>query len=186
MFAEGGIDCTTHFLVRHAAHRMQEILIVSDVAHTEQTACSRIDRENAILAIDAARTAELQELTKQHRMEQLQLASVLERYPHYIMVLHADDLTIQSVNPNYKQLLGGRDVNGIPMSEVFNGREVDHLLKALKTAARETQTLNTGPIFASVDGDNPDGVRFIHTVVPISDASGSNVTRLFLYSEKVE
>jgi two-component system, chemotaxis family, CheB/CheR fusion protein len=133
-----------------------------------------------------ARTAELQELTKQHRLEQLQLASVLERYPHFIMVLHADDLTIQSISPNYRQLLGGRDVNGLPMSEVFNGKQVDHLLKALKTAARESQTLNTGPILASVDGDNPDGVRFIHTVVPISDASGSTVTRLFLYSERVE
>jgi len=29
-------------------------------------------------------------------------------------------------------------------------------------------------------------VRFAHTIVPISDASGSTVTRLFLYSEKVE
>jgi two-component system, chemotaxis family, CheB/CheR fusion protein len=133
-----------------------------------------------------ARTSELQELTKQHRLDQLQLASLLERYPHYIMVLNADDLTIQSINPTYRQLLGARDVNGLPMSEVFNGRQVDSLLKTLKTAAREVATLNTGPIFASVDGDNPDGVRFVHTVVPISDASGSTVTRLFLYSEKVE
>lgn len=131
-----------------------------------------------------ARTAELQELTKQHRMEQLQLASVPERYPYYIMVLHADDLTIQSINPNYK--LGGRDVKGLPMSEVFSGKQVDHLLKALKTAARKSQTLNTGPILASVDGDNPDSTRFIHTVAPVSDASGSTVTRLFLYSEKAE
>ncbi|HYV13642.1 MAG TPA: CheR family methyltransferase [Pyrinomonadaceae bacterium] len=133
-----------------------------------------------------ARTAELQELSKQHRLEQLQLASVLERYPYYIMVLHADDLTIQSINPNYRQFLGGRDVKGLSMSEVFNGKQVDHLLKALKTAARESQTLNTGPILASVDGDNPDSVRFVHTVVPISDASGSSVTRLFLYSEKAD
>jgi len=133
-----------------------------------------------------ARTSELQELAKQHRLDQLQLASVLERYPHYIMVLNADDLTIQSINPTYRQLLGTRDVNGLPMSEVFNGRQVDNLLKTLKTAARESATLNTGPIFASVDGDNPDSAQFVHTVVPISDASGSTVTRLFLYSEKAE
>ncbi|HYV11644.1 MAG TPA: CheR family methyltransferase [Pyrinomonadaceae bacterium] len=133
-----------------------------------------------------ARTAELQELTKQHRLEQLQLASVLERYPHYIMVLLAEDLSIQSVSPNYKQLLHGRDVNGLPMNDVFIGKQVDSLVKTLKTAARESQTLNTGPILAGVDGDNPDNVRFLHTVVPISDATGSTVTRLFLYSEKVE
>jgi len=133
-----------------------------------------------------ARTAELQELTKQHRLEQLQLASVLERYPHYTMVLQAGDLSIQSVSPNYKQLLHGRDVNGLPMNEVFTGKEVDSLVKVLKTAARESQTLNTGPILAGVDGDNPDSVRFVHTVVPFRDATGLTVTRLFLYSEKVE
>jgi len=133
-----------------------------------------------------ARTAELQELARQHQLEQLQLASVLERYPHYIMVLLAEDLSIQSVSPNYKQLLHGRDVNGLPMNDVFIGKQVDSLVKTLKTAARESQTLNTGPILAGVDGDNPDNVRFLHTVVPISDATGSTVTRLFLYSEKVE
>lgn len=135
----------------------------------------------------SARTVELQELTKQHRLEQVQLAAMLERFPHYIMVLNAEDLTIQAVNPNYKQLLGTRDVNGLPMSEVFSGKQIDDLIKTLRTAARESQALNTGPILASVDGDhNANESRFIHTVVPISDANGATVTRLFLYSEKVD
>lgn len=133
-----------------------------------------------------ARTAELQELTKQHRMEQLQLASVIERFPHYIMVLNAEDLTVQSVNPTYKQLLGGRDVNGLPATEIFRGKQVDSLIKAMRLSVRESQTLNTGPIIASVDGENADSVQFMHTVVPVSDVSGSTVTRLFLYSEKLE
>ena len=134
-----------------------------------------------------ARTVELQELAKQHRVEQLQIASLLERYPHFIMVLNAEDLTIQTVNPAYKQLLGTRDVNGLPMSEVFTGKNLDQLIKTLKTAVRESQALNTGPIFASVDGEhNPDATRFNHTIVPITDASGANVIRLFLYSEKAE
>ena len=59
-------------------------------------------------------------------------------------------------------------------------------MKTLKTAARDSATLNTGPILASVDGANADHTRFSHTIVPISDASGSTVTRLFLYSEKIE
>ena len=134
-----------------------------------------------------ARTVELQELAKQHRVEQLQIASLLERYPHFIMVLNAEDLTIQTVNPAYKQLLGTRDVNGLPMSEVFTGKDLDQLIKTLKTAVRESQALNTGPMFASVDGEhNPDATRFNHTIVPITDASGANVMRLFLYSEKAE
>jgi hypothetical protein len=61
------------------------------------------------------------------------------------------------------------------------------LIKTLKTAVRETQTLTTGPLVASVDGDHQaKTIRFTHTVVPIPDASGASVTRLFLYSEKVE
>jgi len=133
-----------------------------------------------------ARTAELQELTKQHRTEQLQLASLLERFPNYIMVLNAESLTIQAVNPSYQQLFGERNVSGLPVSDLFGGRQVGDLIKVLKTATREGQALNTEPILASVDGGNPDSSRFIHTVVPVRDASGTNVTRLFVYSEKVE
>jgi myosin heavy subunit len=134
----------------------------------------------------SARTAELQELARQHRLEQMQIATLLERYPHYIMVLNAEDLTIQSINPAYQQLLGTRDVKGLLMSEVFTGNHVDDLMKALRTAVRDSQTLTTGPILASVNGDQSDRPRFTHTIVPISDASGASVTRLFVYSEKVE
>lgn len=132
-----------------------------------------------------ARTAELQELAKQHRLEQLQLAAMLERYPHYVMVLNADDLTIQTVNPAYSQLLGARNVIGLPITEVFTGKQLDELLRTLKTAAREAQTLITEPVSVSTEGDQSDGPTLVHTIVPISDASGANVTRLFLYGEKV-
>ena len=132
-----------------------------------------------------ARTIELQELTKQHRIEQIQLAALLERFPHYLMVLNADDLTIQTVNPAYAQLLGNRNVNGLPVSEIFKGKQVDDLIKSLQTAVHESQSLTTDPLLATVDGDHPDSPRFVHTIVPISDASGASVTRLFLYSEKV-
>lgn len=71
------------------------------------------------------------------------------------MVLNADELTIESINPAYQQLLGTRDVNGLPMSEIFTGNHVDDLIKALRTAVRESQPLKTGPIFASVDGVSP-------------------------------
>jgi len=134
----------------------------------------------------SARTAELQELAKQHRLEQLQIATLLERYPHYIMVLNADDLTIQSINPAYTKLIGTRDVKGLPMSEIFTGQQVDELIKSLRKSVRESQPFITGPLFASVDGDQSDRPRFIHTIVPISDASGASVIRLFVYSEKVE
>jgi PAS domain-containing protein len=134
-----------------------------------------------------ARTVELQDLTKQYRLEQVQIATMLERFPYYVMVLDADDLTIQAINPAYKQLLGSRDVIGLPISEVFSGTQVDDLIKALKTSVRESQSFNTDPILASVDGDHQaTTIRFEHTVVPINNASGESVIRLFLYSEKVD
>ena len=132
-----------------------------------------------------ARTMELQELTKQYKTEQSHLASLLERFPHYVMVLNAQDLTVQAVNSAYKQALNGRDVNGLPVTEIFSGRNVDELLQLLQSVARDGQSLNTGPIIASVGDGNPQTSRFVHTVVPITDASGSTVTRLFIYSEKV-
>ena len=102
------------------------------------------------------------------------------------MVLRAEDLSIHSVSPSYKELLNGRDVNGLPINEVFSGKQEDSLIKTLRTAASELQTLTTGPILAGVDGDSPDSVQFVHTIVPISDTSGLTVTRLFLYSEKFD
>ena len=134
-----------------------------------------------------ARTMELQELSKQHRMEQLQLASLLEKFPHYIMVLNAGDLTIQAINPAYRQLIGERDVTGLPITEILGGKNMDDLIKALKASVRDIQTLDTGPILASVDGTHrADSSRFTHKIVPSSDPVAQNVIRLFLYSEKVE
>ncbi len=131
-----------------------------------------------------ARTGELQELAKQRRIEQLQLTTVLERYPYYVMVLDAEDLTIQTINPAYKQLLGNRDVVGLPMTEVFGGKEIDELIRILKRSVRERQPLNTGPILANVDHAEEKGIQFVHTVVPIVDESGSVANRIFVYSEK--
>jgi len=133
-----------------------------------------------------ARTVELQELSKQHRLEQAQIATLLERFPYYVMVLSAGDLTIQALNPAYKQLLGSRDAIGLTVSEVFSGTQVDELIKTLRTSVRESQSFTTDPILASVDGDHQStSIRFVHTVVPINDVSGESVIRLFLYSEKV-
>jgi two-component system, chemotaxis family, CheB/CheR fusion protein len=133
-----------------------------------------------------ARSAELQELTAQYRIEQLQLSQLLQRYPNYVMVLDAEDLTIQTLNPAYQELLKPRDVTGLPVSEVFSGRDVDQLIKLLRTAARERQSFDSAPIQASVLADENSEHRFIHTVVPITDGNGVSVNRLFVYSERVE
>jgi two-component system, chemotaxis family, CheB/CheR fusion protein len=132
-----------------------------------------------------ARTLELQELTKQNRMEQLQVSALLERFPHYVMVLNAEDLSIYAVNAGYKELLAGRDVVGLTLGDVFGSKEADQLTRLLKTAIRDGQTINKMSLPSALGEQAADG-KFIHTVVPIADASGSSINRLFIYSEKGE
>ena len=129
-----------------------------------------------------ARTSELQEVTKHHRLEQLQLSALLERFPNLVMVLNAEDLTIQAINTAYKQLLDGRNVTGLTLPEIFSGKQVEELIQVLKAATTGAQSYTTGPIFASVDSDH-NSARYVHTIVPISDVD-SVITRLFIYSEK--
>lgn len=102
------------------------------------------------------------------------------------MVLNAEDLTIQAINPAYQQLVGSRDVRSLPITDVFDGKEVDELTRVLKRAVRERQPLGTSPIQASLHDGESTGIKFVHTAVPIVDASGSSAKRVFLYSEKAE
>ena len=102
------------------------------------------------------------------------------------MVLNAEDLTIHAVNPAYKQLLGTRDIMNLPLTAVFSGTDVDRLIKDLKSAVRKGESVNTAPLEASINGDDgADSRRFVHTIVPISDSTGANISRLFVYSERV-
>jgi two-component system CheB/CheR fusion protein len=131
-----------------------------------------------------ARTIELQELMKQYRMDQLQLAHLLERFPHYVMVLRGDDLTIQTLSPSYQQLLGDEKPAGLPVSDVLSGNDLDQFNKLLRKAVRERQTVRTPPLNAAIPG--ADDSPFIHTIVPILDETGANIDRLFIYSDRPE
>jgi two-component system CheB/CheR fusion protein len=133
-----------------------------------------------------ARTLELQELTSHHQEAQFQLSSLLERFPHYVMILDGDDLTIKTINPGYRELLGDRNVIDLPLGEVFSGTDVERLIKLLKKAARDGQAVTTPPMKAHVAKDSDvDETRFIHTIVPIADPLSTDINRLFIYSEKV-
>ena len=134
-----------------------------------------------------SRSTELEEMSTQHRLEQLQFASVLERFPHYVMILNAEDFTIQAVNPAYKQLLADRNIVGLPMSEVFSGNDLEELVTSLKLAIRKRESISTLSMRASVSGgDGANVQRFVHTIVPITDETGLGVDHLFVYSEVVE
>ena len=132
----------------------------------------------------SARTVEMQDFSKQRRVEQLQLSTLLERFPHYVMVLDAIELTIQSINPGYKELFDGRDVIGLPIMEAFGGKQLDALIKLLRQVARSGQPITSEPMNAVVEGTGNDA--FVHTIVPISDVATGRAERLFIYSEKME
>lgn len=131
-----------------------------------------------------ARSGELQDFMQQNRVEQSQLSALLERFPHYVMVLDARDLTIETVNPGYKELFAGRAVSGLPIAEVFRGKNMDALIRLLKKVTKQGQAITSEPMKADAEGG---GERvFVHTVVPIIDVLTGNVDRLFIYSEKME
>ena len=130
-----------------------------------------------------ARTLELQDFSKQFRVEQLHLSTLLERFPHYVMVLEAIELTIQSINPGYKELFGGREVIGLTISEVFSGKQLDALIKLLRCVAREGLPITSPPMNAVVEGTGNG--TFVHTIVPICDVATGRVDRLFIYSERM-
>jgi len=134
-----------------------------------------------------ARTLELQEFTRQHKLDQFQISLLLERFPHYVMVLNATDLTIQAVNSGYRELMGSRDVTGSRLTDVFKGNDLEQLIRSLKHATIDGQSIQTPPILATpAAGDGVVESRFIHTIVPIPDLTGAVINRLFIYSERVD
>jgi PAS domain-containing protein len=114
------------------------------------------------------------EITQLRRLNETML-----RYTNVAVVTIDRHYRILTINAAARRLLG--------VHKVFNGKDVDDLIKALQETIREGQSINTAPIHASVNGAQGQAtVRFIHTLVPITDASGLSVSRVFIYSEKVE
>lgn len=131
-----------------------------------------------------SRTAELQELARQNRIEQIQQSVLLERFPHYVMVLNAGNFTVLNVNPAYKQWLAGREVIGLPIGDVFAGRDLGELIELLRKVVREPQIIKTDPLLVSLADHEERQETFVHTIIPITDTDSTSVNRLFLYSEK--
>jgi two-component system, chemotaxis family, CheB/CheR fusion protein len=131
----------------------------------------------------SARSGELQELNKQLRLERLQLSQLLERFPYYVMIVNTDDLTIQQINSAYKLLIENPEVIGLPISEVFSGLNLDHVIKSIKRAVRERQAVYSPPIDV-VTGSDGEEHRWVHTIVPIPVEGIAKISRVFVYSER--
>ena len=133
-----------------------------------------------------ARTMELQVFTRQNQETQYYLSAMLERFPHYVMILDKNTLTVETINPGYREKLAGREVIGQPLREVFSGPDLDQLVKLVSATADNGQAVTSPPMKAHLaeDSDAAD-TRFIHTIVPIMDLTTADANRLFIYSEKV-
>jgi two-component system, chemotaxis family, CheB/CheR fusion protein len=132
-----------------------------------------------------ARTIELHQLSRKATEEQLHLSGLLERFPYYVMVVNVRDLTIQALNPGYATLLSEWDVLGQPLTEFFNGADLEKLVQILEEVAKSSKPVTTGPMDAKPIGyKGKPGDRFIHSVIPIHNIDGDNPKRLFIYTEK--
>lgn len=109
-----------------------------------------------------SRTAELQELARQNRIDQIQQSLLMERFPNYVMVLNAGNLTVLTVNPAYKQWLAHREVIGLPIGDVFAGRDLGELMELLRKVVRDAQTIKTDPLLVSI-ADHTNGRRRSYT-----------------------
>jgi two-component system CheB/CheR fusion protein len=132
-----------------------------------------------------ARTIELHHLTQQNTEEQFHLSELLERFPYYVMVVNTEGLTIQAINPGYAMLLGKRNVIGQPVSQFFQGRDLETLMETLNEVATTGNPTTTPPleVRAGDYGGRPDDL-FIHSIVPIHNIDGREPHRLFIYTEK--
>ncbi len=132
-----------------------------------------------------ARTIELHHLMREKSEEQFHLSELLERFPYYVIVVEARNLTVLAVNPGYALLLGKRNVIGQPLTEFFSGDDLDSLIEVLKKAAKEGKPITTPPmaVRAADYGYHAEDF-YIHSVIPILPPQGKT-ERLFIYSEKV-
>ncbi|HEX2268797.1 MAG TPA: PAS domain-containing protein, partial [Pyrinomonadaceae bacterium] len=132
-----------------------------------------------------ARTVELHHLTRENTEEQFHLSELLERFPYYVMVVDAKDLTIQAINPGYALLLGKRNIVGLPLTDFFSGKDLHKLTDALREVAELGKALTTPPMSvraAEYGGGSED--EFIHSIVPIHSSEDNKPERLFIYTEK--
>lgn len=132
-----------------------------------------------------ARTMELHQVTRENTAEQFHLSELLERFPYYVMVVDAAELTIQAVNPGYALLLGKRDVIGRPVAEFFSGDDLDKLVEVLQQVAKTGKSITTEPmaVRAAEYGGHAEDL-YIHSVVPLHRPTESHVERLFIYTER--
>ena len=134
-----------------------------------------------------ARTLDFQTFTSENNQQQFQLSELLERFPYFVMIVKADDLRIEAVNPGYALLLGKREIIGLPVTEFFKGDDLYKLTDTLRAVAQHGKPLTTAPmaVRATEYGGRAED-QFVHSIVPLHSADGTKPERLFIYTEKAE
>ena len=131
-----------------------------------------------------ASTSELQMVTEMLETERSRLTAMVELAPFYIVVLHGPDLIIDSIDPRYARLLGGRKLEGRSLEEVQ--RQLWPDANVVVELARATYYQNvvhiSPPIRSAATDERGEQIErvFVFTCVPSRDAGG-HVQSVVLY-----
>jgi two-component system, chemotaxis family, CheB/CheR fusion protein len=133
-----------------------------------------------------ARTTELAEVTRNLVAERTRLLDMVQLAPFYILLLHGPDLQIEALNPQYAQLLGAREVVGLPMDEVFTDLAQVELVALVREVYRQNIVHTTARLPINLPNDQGAAVPryFVYTVVPTHGEAGK-VNGAVIYADDV-
>jgi hypothetical protein len=97
---------------------------------------------------------------------------MIESFPYYLLVAKGPNLNIKAFNDRYAILFQAEDPTGKPLNSVFEGDDVDKLVKCAKEAFQSGALVTTEPLAAHVGHDEARDNQFVHMIVPTKAADG--------------
>ncbi len=133
-----------------------------------------------------ARTNELAEVTRNLVTERTRLLDMVELAPFYILLLYGPDLQIEAFNPRYAQLLGAREVVGLPLADVFTDPAQAELVSLVHEVYQQNTARTTPrmPIHLPNEQGRPVARYFVYTIVPTHGDAGK-VNGIVIYADDV-
>jgi PAS domain S-box-containing protein len=140
------------------------------------------------LAVDNARLLRRSEInTRRLELERSRLAQIFERAPAFIAVVRGPDHVFESANPQYRELVGHRDIVGKPVREALPEVEGQGYFELLDRVYRTGEPYSATGARIEVRGlpEAPAQERFVSFVYePLRDPDGS-VSGIFIHGVDV-
>jgi PAS domain S-box-containing protein len=132
------------------------------------------------------RSNQLIEMSKSLADERVRLTEMVELAPFFILVLRGESLIIEAFNARSTGLLGGREVIGHSIAEIFREPEMADLVNLISEAYKTDQPRTTQRIRTQLPDEDGKLVEnyFVYIIVPTHDSKGA-VNGLVIYAEDV-